>query len=281
MPTLAHRLGLGWLLGDIVPVVRLEGRIAAGRSPGAISLQGTAAALERAFKLPRLKAVAVVVNSPGGSAAQSHLIATRLRALADERKVPVLAFVEDAAASGGYLAACAADEIYADPFSVVGSVGVIHSSFGLDRFIEKHGVSRRVHTAGTAKAQLDPFRPEDPRDVEKLHRTLDDMHAAFKAFVKQRRGDKLRAADDVLFNGDYWTGARAKELGLVDGVGDARSVLRAKFGRDVRILPLPLRGPFGLMPAEGVLASVADAVRDRAVSSGGAFEARESFAARR
>ena len=215
------------------------------------------------------------------------MIAKFIRARADEEKVRVLAFVEDAAASGGYFIACAADEIIADRFSIIGSVGVIHSSFGLEDAIGKLGVKRRIHTAGSSKSQNDPFVPEKPEDVAKLHAMLDHMHGEFKAFVKERRAGKLRASDEVLFNGDYWPGTKAVELGLADGIGDVRTTVRERFGKGTRMLLIPRRTVFGV-PMSDAGSSVWDAVRDRvgasavaevlrAISDGGAFEARESF----
>jgi signal peptide peptidase SppA len=199
--------------------------------------------IERAFSIPGIHAVAVVVNSPGGSAAQSHLIFRRIRALADEKKVPVLAFVEDAAASGGYMIACAGDEIFADPSSIVGSIGVVSGSFGFDRLIERFGVERRVHTAGENKAMLDPFRPENPKDVERLERLLARIHHVFVDLVKARRGARLKIENGDLFSGAFWVGAEALDLGLIDGLGDVRTVLRERFGEKVRIRVIPPTRP--------------------------------------
>ena len=165
--------------------------------------------LERAFSVPGIKAVALVVNSPGGSAAQSHLIFRRIRALAEEKKLPVLVFVEDAAASGGYMIACAGDEIFADPSSIVGSIGVVSASFGFDRLIERFGIERRVHTAGENKAMLDPFRPENPKDVERLKALQARIHEVFVDLVQGRRGARLKAENPDLFSGAFWVGAEA------------------------------------------------------------------------
>ena len=227
-----------------VAVVRLNGVIGAV-SPlrQGLSMAAVAGSLERAFDLKGLAAVAIVVNSPGGSPAQSHLIHRRIRALAEEKKVPVLAFVEDAAASGGYMIACAADEIVADPTSIVGSIGVVSAGFGFDKLIARIGVERRVHTQGEAKAMLDPFRPEDPADVERLKGIQADVQAVFTDLVRRRRPN-LAAGED-LFTGAVWTGRQAVERGLVDALGDIRSTLRARYGEriDMRLIA-EARGSF-------------------------------------
>ncbi|MDP4025095.1 S49 family peptidase [Methylobacterium sp. NEAU 140] len=215
-----------------VAVVRLSGTIGAVSPlrPG-LSIGAVAGSLERAFAMPGLKAVALVINSPGGSPAQSHLIHRRIRALAAEKGLPVLAFVEDVAASGGYMIACAADEIVADPTSIVGSIGVVSAGFGFQGLLEKVGVERRVHTIGEAKAMLDPFRPEDPADIERLKRIQADVQAVFTDLVTARR-PKLPPGEN-LFTGAVWTGRQALPLGLVDGLGDLRGTLRARFGETV------------------------------------------------
>ncbi len=220
----------------VVPVVRLAGIIGAlsPLRPG-LSLAGLAPLLERAFRWPGAKAVAIAINSPGGSAAQSSLIHNRIRALAAERKLKVHAFVEDVAASGGYWLACAGDEIHADETSIVGSIGVVSAGFGFHELIERWGIERRVHTAGERKTLLDPFRPEDPDDVVRLKRIQAEIHDQFKDMVRARRGAKLKASEEDLFTGDVWTGAKAVELGLVDGLGDLRTVLRARYGEKVRL----------------------------------------------
>ncbi|HEV2543657.1 MAG TPA: S49 family peptidase [Methylobacterium sp.] len=212
-----------------VAVVRLSGVIGTVSPfrPG-LSIGTVAPSLERAFTMPGLSAVALVVNSPGGSPVQSHLIYRRIRALAAEKEIKVFAFVEDAAASGGYMIACAADEIVADPASLVGSIGVVSAGFGFDRLIERLGVERRVHTQGEAKAMLDPFRPENPQDVARLKEIQADVQALFTGLVRERR-PKLDASRD-LFTGAVWTGRQALELGLVDGLGDLRGTLRARYG---------------------------------------------------
>jgi len=234
----------------VVPVVRLSGAIGFSTPlrPG-LTLASCARALDRAFSYRKPVAVALVINSPGGSAAQSHLIFTRIRRLAEEKKVPVIAFVEDVAASGGYMIACAADEIVADPNSIVGSIGVVGGSFGFHGLLEKIGVERRLYTSGERKAMLDPFLPEKPEDVARLKAIQQEIHESFIALVKARRGVALADGDGDLFSGEYWTGQRGLVLGLVDRLGDLRSVLREKFGDEV-MTPLisPPRSLFGRSP---------------------------------
>lgn len=222
----------------VVPVVRLAGAIGFSTPlrPG-LTLAGIARALERAFDLHDAPAVALAINSPGGSPVQSHLIYLRIRELAKEKKRRVIAFVEDAAASGGYMIACAADEIIADPHSIVGSIGVVGGSFGFDKLIEKIGVERRLYTSGEHKAMLDPFLPENPDDVERLKKLQREIHESFIALVKSRRAGKLNGPENDLFSGEFWTGTRALELGLVDAIGDLRGVLRERFGDKV-VTPL-------------------------------------------
>jgi signal peptide peptidase SppA len=218
--------------------VRLSGIIGFSTPlrPG-LSLAGIARTLDRAFAMRRAAAVALVINSPGGSPVQSHLIFRRIRELAAEHKRQVIAFVEDAGASGGYMIACAGDEIVADPYSIVGSIGVVGGSFGFDKLIEKVGIERRLYTSGEHKAMLDPFLPENPDDVERLKRLQREIHDDFIALVKSRRGGKLTGPEDDLFSGAYWTGRKALELGLVDAVGDLRATLRERFGDKV-VTPL-------------------------------------------
>jgi serine protease SohB len=222
----------------IVPVVRLTGPIGISTPiVSGITMANSAKLLERAFAIKRAKAVALVINSPGGSAVQSHLIYQRVRALAAENKKTVIAFVEDAAASGGYMIACAADEIVADPSSIVGSIGVISASFGFDKAIKKLGVERRVHTAGEHKMSLDPFQPEKAEDVKRLEGLQKDIHAMFIALVKKSRGKKLKGPEKTLFSGEFWVGEQALRHGLVDRLGDVRSVLRERYGKKV-VTPL-------------------------------------------
>jgi serine protease SohB len=235
---------LDWIIpkrfrgGPIVPVVRLSGVIGISTplKPG-LTLANVARVLERAFTVRRARAVALVINSPGGSAVQSHLIHERVRQLAAEHKLPVIAFVEDVGASGGYMIACAADEIVCDPSSILGSIGVIGSTFGFEKAIKKLGIERRVYTAGKNKAMLDPFLPENPEDVKKLKAIQQQIHDQFIALVKGRRGKKLKGPESALFSGEYWVGSKAVELGLADRLGDIRAVLRERFGAKV-VTPL-------------------------------------------
>jgi signal peptide peptidase SppA len=244
----------------LVSVVRLSGVIGDGRGGGlqrSLSLAGLAATLEKAFKPKHLVAVALAINSPGGSPAQSSLIAGRIRQLADEKKIPVFAFVEDVAASGGYWLATAADEIFVDGASIVGSIGVVSAGFGFTQLIEKIGIERRVHAQGARKAMLDPFRPERDEDVERLLALQVQLHDGFKGEVRRRRGAKLTCDDATLFEGDIWIGQKAVELGLADGIGDLRSVLRDRFGEKVKMTVVGgqeswLRRRFGLTAGPGV-----------------------------
>jgi signal peptide peptidase SppA len=219
----------------VVPVVRLSGVIGAVTPlrPG-MSLAGVAKTLERAFATKNARAVALVINSPGGSPVQSRQIYLRIRQLAAEKKLPVLVFVEDVAASGGYMLACAGDEIFCDPSSILGSIGVVGGSFGFQELIRKIGVERRLYTAGEHKAMLDPFLPENPDDVARVKALQREIHMLFIALVKQSRGARLKGADDVVFTGEYWAGETSVSLGLADAIGDLRSTLRARFGDKVR-----------------------------------------------
>jgi len=230
----------------VVPVVRLSGLIGAVTPlrPG-MSLAGVARVLERAFSVRNAKAVALLINSPGGSPVQSRQIYLRIRQLATEKKLPVLVFVEDVAASGGYMIACAGDEIYCDPSSILGSIGVVGGSFGLQELIKKIGVERRLYTAGEHKAMLDPFLAENPDDVARLKAIQHEIHAIFIDLVKKSRGTRLKGADDVLFTGEYWAGETSVSLGLADAVGDLRSTLRARYGDKV-LTPL-IAPPSGML----------------------------------
>ena len=192
----------------------------------------------------KARAVALLINSPGGSPVQSHLIYRRIRALAAENKRPVIAFAEDVAASGGYMIACAADEIICDPSSIVGSIGVVGGSFGFAKLMEKLGIERRLYTSGENKAMLDPFLPEKPEDVERLKAVQREIHEGFIDLVKGSRGARLKGPENTLFSGEYWTGSKAVELGLADGIGDLRSTLRERFGDDV-VTPLVSAGAAG------------------------------------
>jgi serine protease SohB len=218
----------------VVPVVRLAGVIGiASPLRGALSIGAIARTLERAFAVRNAKAVALAINSPGGSAVQSHLIFRRIRDLAEEKQVPVIAFVEDVAASGGYMIACAADEIVCDPASIVGSIGVIGSSFGFPEALKRLGIERRVYTAGESKSMLDPFLPEKDEDVARLKAIQQDIHDMFIGLVRSRRGNRLSGPEKTMFSGEYWVAKTAKEFGLVDQLGDLRSFLRQRFGEKV------------------------------------------------
>ncbi len=225
-----------WRRPPVVPVIRLVGLVGSLPLRGAgLTLAGLERAIDRAFAIRRAPAVALQINSPGGSAVQAALIAGRIRALADRHRRPVLAFVEDVAASGGYWLATAADEILVDPASVVGSIGVISAGFGLDRAIERLGIERRVHTAGARKSFLDPFRPERPEDVALLAELQADVHERFKEQVRRRRAGKLALPESELFDGRVWTGTRAVAAGLADGFGELYGTLEERFGTEVRI----------------------------------------------
>ncbi|MCG8596797.1 MAG: S49 family peptidase [Kiloniellales bacterium] len=239
--SLLHRWSFGRLPEPppIVTVIRLSGVIGSlGPLRSGLTLSALAPVIERAFKAPRLKAVALQVNSPGGSPVQSALIARRIRELAEEKKIPVVAFCEDAAASGGYWLACAADEIFADDSSILGSIGVISAGFGFPELLKRFGIERRLHTAGERKRMLDPFLEEDPKDVTRLKAIQKDMHATFIDTVKARRGDRLKGSDKALFSGEFWTGKKALELGLIDGLGHLRAVMRERYGDKVHLKPV-------------------------------------------
>ena len=243
-----------------VAVLRLSGIIGGlGGLRRGLTLMGLSSTIARAFKLRNLKAVALAINSPGGSPVQSALIATRIRQLADEKEVPVIAFAEDVAASGGYWLACAGDEIYADASSIVGSIGVVSGGFGLQGLIEKLGVERRLHTAGDKKAMLDPFQPEKPAEVKHLKDIQGDIHQAFQDWVKARRGDRLKAPEKDLFSGAFWTGTRATGMGLIDGIGDMRTLMQERFGEEVKLrLVSPRRGLLSRLRSGGDVAVVPD-----------------------
>ena len=245
-----------------VAVVRLAGVI--GASPrGQLNDVALAPVIERAFSKGKPDAVALVINSPGGSPVQSSLIAARIRRLAEEKDVPVYAFVEDVAASGGYWLAVAADEIFVDAGSIVGSIGVISSSFGAQAFIEKQGIERRVHTAGESKSMLDPFRPEDPEDVARLQTILDQTHTLFIDHVKSRRGDKL-SDETKLFTGEFWLGGPALDLGLVDGIGHVVPKMKELFGDKVRFRRYGLRRSFWQRIGAQVTGDVVAGIEERA-----------------
>jgi signal peptide peptidase SppA len=227
--------------GPVVPVLRFSGPIgmATPLRPG-LALSSVAGPIERAFAASKLPTVAILVNSPGGSPVQSHLIFSRIRQLAKEKNKRVYVFCEDVAASGGYFLAVAGDEIYADPSSIVGSIGVISAGFGFHKLIDRFGVERRVHTSGKDKGILDPFQPERAEDVARLKELQRDVHDVFIGVVKERRGTKLQATDDELFNGAFWSASKALEYGLIDGIGDLRSKMQQLHGEKVRLRVIPM-----------------------------------------
>src|ERR1700730_2851120 len=247
-----------------VAVLRLDGLIGM-RGPRNLSLRRFASAIEKAFSLRNLKAVAIAINSPGGSPVQSSLLFRRLRQLAAEKDVPVIAFAEDVAASGGYWLALAADEVFAEDTSLLGSIGVITASFGFVEAMRKLGVQRRLYTAGENKSLLDPFLTEDPKGVERLTALQRDMHESFKDLVRLRRAAKLKAEEIVLFTGEVFTGRRALELGLIDGIGDLRGVMRQRYGDTVKLRVVePERRRFSVLSWFGLprRPDIADAAAD-------------------
>ena len=221
-----------WRRGPVVSVLRFEGVILPRARRNAISLTSHSAAIERAFRMPGLVAVAIVVNSPGGAPVQSALLYRRIRQLAEQRNIPVIAFAEDVAASGGYWLALAGDEIFGEETSLLGSIGVISGGFGVHELIKRFGIERRLYTAGTHKSLLDPFLPVNPEDVDRLTLLQQDIHRAFKEHVRHRRAGKIDAADESLFNGDVLTGYMAAQRGLIDGIGEVRTVMRARYGEE-------------------------------------------------
>ena len=240
--------------GVTIPVVKLSGAIMSGGSQfrPALNIASCATILERAFDDKNAPAVAIVVNSPGGSPVQSRLIYQRIRDLAEEKKKKVHVFVEDAAASGGYMIACAGDDITVDPSSIVGSIGVVSASFGFVDAIKKVGVKRRVYTAGQNKSVLDPFMPEKKEDIARLKELQLEIHDVFISLVKESRGDRLADNKD-LFTGMFWTGIKGKELGLVDAIGDVRSTLKQRYGEKTKLeLIEAKKGLFGRRSASGV-----------------------------
>lgn len=247
----------------LVAVIRLTGPIASGSRAGVLNDMAMAPAIERAFAKGKPKAVALVINSPGGSPAQSSLIAARIRRLAKEKELPVHAFVEDVAASGGYWLACAADQIWLDDSSIAGSIGVISASFGLHEFITRHGIERRVHTAGKDKSMLDPFRPERDEDIARLKGLQAQIHDSFIAHVKARRGDRL-AEDADIFTGEFWVGQRAVDLGLADGIAHLVPKMKELYGDKTRFaVHGPKRGLFQRFGAS-LTAEALGQVEDRA-----------------
>ena len=239
-----------------VAVVRLQGVIspASGGVRRNLNLETIEPQLKKAFSMSSVEAVALVINSPGGSPVQSQLIADRVRQLAEKKQVPVMAFCEDAAASGGYWLACAADEIYVSPASIIGSIGVVSAGFGFPEALAKLGIERRVYTAGTSKAMLDPFKPENKADIEHLKALQQALHGEFISYVKSRRGARLIEDDEFLFSGAFWSGTQAKDYGLVDHIGTLNQVMSQKFGDDVHLMTIASKRKFGGL---GALASQA------------------------
>jgi signal peptide peptidase SppA len=226
--------------GSSVAVIYLSGVIGSskGFSKVGLNLDGIKSSIDKAFELPQLKAVALSINSPGGSPVQSELIYNYIRNLADEKKIKVFSFAEDVAASGGYWLACAGDEIYASANSIIGSIGVISYGFGFVDAIKKLGIERRVYTQGKNKSVLDPFKPEKPEDLKIVHNIQRDIHDSFKALILSRRKNKLNASEEILFNGEFWSGKKALELGLIDNIGDLYSVIKEKFGKKCKIVKI-------------------------------------------
>lgn len=221
---------------SLIAHIRLSGVIGnVGRFQQGLSYSSHHEIIKKAFSLKKIKAVAITINSPGGSPVQSHLLYSLIRKLADEKKVKVITFAEDVAASGGYMLACAGDEIYANASSILGSIGVIYSGFGFQELIKKAGVERRVHTAGISKSILDPFVEEKPEDIQKLKAIQEELHKEFILLVKNSRKGKITLADDKLFTGEFWAGSKAKELGLIDGIGNMFQVIEDQFGKDVKV----------------------------------------------
>jgi signal peptide peptidase SppA len=259
----------------LVPVVRLTGVIGFSTPlrPG-LTLAGIARTLDRAFGVRNAKAVALLINSPGGSAVQSHLIYQRIRALAAEKNLPVFAAVEDVAASGGYMIACAADEIVCDPASIVGSIGVVGASFGFPEAIRKLGVERRIYTAGDHKSMLDPFLPEKEEDVTRLKSIQREIHEMFIDLVRNSRGTRLTGPEKTLFSGEYWTAKSALEYGVIDRLIDLRAFLRERYGKDV-MMPVVAgdRGLFGWRkPGVSRLASASSGGLERLFDGAGLMD---------
>lgn len=236
----------------VVPVVRLNGVISSEQKPGRINIESVNPLLEKAFEDKKAVAVAIVINSPGGSPVQSRLVGNRIRELANKNEKKVFVFIEDVAASGGYFIAVVADELFADPSSIVGSIGVIMAGFGFEKAIEKIGVTRRIYTAGKNKSTLDPFMPEKKSDIDRIKGFEDDIHKVFIDYVKQHRGDKLVGTDDELFTGEWWPALRGVDLGLVDALGDMHTVLRERYGDDLILKPVKSKKSLFSMPNIGL-----------------------------
>lgn len=264
------RNGISKLFGrgaTVIPVVRLQGVIASDTRPGRLNIAGVAPLLKRAFEIKAAPAVAIIVNSPGGSPVQSRLISKRIRDLADESGKKAIVFVEDAAASGGYFIAVGGDEIIADPSSIVGSIGVISAGFGFVEAIEKLGITRRVYTAGRNKSTLDPFLPEKAEDVDRLKAFALDIHQVFIDHVKSRRAGKLTASDDELFTGQWWSARRGLELGLIDSLGDIHETLRSRYGANAQLKLIESKRPLWALPRLGLQAGSAGTVTGEVIAS--------------
>lgn len=216
----------------IIPVIQLYGFIS---SKSSVSFKNVNKLIDKAFGIPNISVLVIIINSPGGSPVQSELISKRIRTMAAEHNIEVITFIEDCAASGGYYLACAGDEIWGSSSSIVGSIGVVSSSFGLSDFIARHGITRRIYTQGTNKAILDPFLPLKQSDIDILNSVSKDIHQEFIDYVKERRGNKLNNTDTSLFTGAFWSGKKAVELGLIDGISNMYSILESKYGKHIEI----------------------------------------------
>ena len=230
----------------IIPHIRLSGVIgSAGRFKQGIDFSGQQEIIKKAFSFKKAKNIAISINSPGGSPVQSHLIHDYIRQLAKKNEKKVIVFAEDVAASGGYLIACAGDEIYANSSSIVGSIGVISASFGFQEAIKKIGIQRRVYTAGKNKSTLDPFKEEKVEDIERIKKLQLELHSDFIEVVKKSRGSKLKDPEkNNTFTGEFWSGSTSMKLGLIDGIGNAEQILREKFGDDIVIKNLEKQKSF-------------------------------------
>ena len=246
----------------VIAIIRLEGVIATGgKLGGGINDQNLAPLIEKAFELGKIKAIALIINSPGGSPSQSSLLAARIIRLSKEKKIPVYAFCEDVAASGGYWLACSAKEIFADENSIVGSIGVISAGFGFHEFISRQGVERRVYTSGEEKSMLDPFRPEKKEEIERLKLIQKAIHQNFKNFVYSRRGKKIEGKK--IFTGEVWEADRAKELGLIDGIGHLEPILREKYGQDIQFKKLERKRGFFSRFGKASLDGIFEAINEK------------------
>lgn len=268
-------IGAAFTMKPMVSVIRMTGVIAdsSQMKKAGINHQKFSKLIDKAFDVPDVKALALVINSPGGAPVQCALISSQIRKLSEEKEVPVFAFVEDVAASGGYWLACCGDKIYAQNSSIVGSIGVISASFGLDEFIKKHGISRRVYTSGKDKSFLDTFKPEKPADLLRLKKLQEDIHEDFKNWVRERRDDNLNGTDKELMEGAFWTGTDALDKGLIDDIGDVSSTMKEMFGDNTKFIDfapdkkwLPSFLPFGdaRLSLEGdIIIDALDAIETR------------------